>query len=107
MRNIYEAVNQLLSFNDYSQEQLAKYLGVERSTISKWKHNTRYPNTEQFEKLCDLYGIDPFDLLSGKNVTPLKHSFRKNDDVDLEVIANINKIAVALEYMEELVDGKK
>lgn len=40
-----------------TQEDVAKALKVSNKTVSSWENGTSYPNAEQIEKLCELYGM--------------------------------------------------
>lgn len=40
-----------------TQEDVAKALKVSNKTVSSWENGTSYPDAEQIEKLCELYGM--------------------------------------------------
>ena len=42
--------------HELTQGQLAKYLGVGRSTVTRWEGGTAYPKN-QLERLSRLYGV--------------------------------------------------
>ena len=42
--------------NKYTQEQIAKYLGVNQNTISSWENNRTQPKLRHINALCSLYG---------------------------------------------------
>lgn len=50
--------------NDYSQEDLAKKIGVSRQAISKWERDDSIPDLVNGTKLCSLFSITIEDLLN-------------------------------------------
>ena len=48
-----------------SQEEAAEKLNVTRQTISKWETNQSTPDFDKIVPICNLYGIDTNELLSG------------------------------------------
>lgn len=51
--------------NGYSQQQLADYLHLSRSTVEMYEHGKRDPNTETKEALADLFNVN-MDYLFGR-----------------------------------------
>ena len=49
-----------------SQEDLAKYCGVSKSSVSKWENGTTRPSICQLPKIADFYKITIQKLLTGK-----------------------------------------
>lgn len=49
-----------------SQEKLAEYCGVSKSTISKWEQGTSRPSIYQFPQIADFYNITIQKLLTGR-----------------------------------------
>lgn len=45
---------------------LASELGVSYVTVSKWCSNTTQPTLQNINKIAEILGIDPRDLLTGK-----------------------------------------
>ena len=45
---------------------LAEELGVSPITVSRWAQNTSQPDLQTLTNIADLLGIDPRDLLTGK-----------------------------------------
>ncbi len=48
---------------EYTQEEVAKLLMVDRSTISKWESGESLPRAELLPKLAQLYGCTIDELL--------------------------------------------
>lgn len=87
-----------------TQEQLAQYLNVDQSMITKLENGTRSLNVTLIEKICNLFGCTDAYLLGEEDVyIPLNFAFRANSiqAEDLESIAVVNKIVMNLRYMNE------
>lgn len=50
--------------NNYTQENVAEFLGINRSTYSNYETGDREAPWSVLEKLANLYGCDQFDLES-------------------------------------------
>ena len=48
--------------NNYTQENVAEFLGINRSTYSNYETGDREAPWAVLEKLANLYGCDQFDL---------------------------------------------
>ena len=92
-----------------SQGQIAEYLKVDQSYISKFEKNERQFSIDILEKAADLFGC-PINYLTDENSTfsPLPFALRANSVTtdDLETIAVINKLALNLKFMEQLLKGE-
>ena len=88
-----------------TQDQLAQYLGVDQSMITKLENGTRKLNVTLIEKLCSLFGCTA-DYLTGDSdeYIPLNFAFRAGgiQTVDLDSIAAINKIVMNIRCMNEM-----
>lgn len=91
-----------------TQEQLAQYLGVDQSMITKLENGTRKLNVTTIDKLCSLFGCTPA-YLTGENdhYIPLNFAFRASEiqPEDLESIAAVNKIVMNIRQMNEMLGG--
>ena len=89
-----------------TQDQLAKYLDVDQSLITKLENGTRTLSVSLIDKICSLFGCSE-DYLLGKSddYIPLNFAFRANaiQTEDLQSIAAINKIALNIRYMNEMI----
>lgn len=52
------------------QKGAATKLGVSNKTLSKWENGESFPDAEQIEKICKLYGI-PYDNIKFLPSNPL------------------------------------
>ena len=91
--------------NMISQSQIAKYLDVEQSVISKFEKNELLLSVDLLEKSADLFGCSVrvfFEEDVAKS--EMNTVFHKADSTmfELEDLAMINRIALNLMKMEEL-----
>jgi len=99
-------LKQLRKESKITQEQLAKYLDVDQSLITKMENGTRSLNVMLVEKICNLFGCSEAYLMGEDDAyIPLNFAFRSNgiQTEDLESIAMINRIAMNIRYMNEMI----
>lgn len=102
-------LKQLRKKSKITQEQLANYLDVDQSMITKLENGTRNLNVTLIEKICNLFGCSEAYLLGEDDVyIPLNFAFRSNgiQSEDLESIAAINKIVMDIRYMNERLEDE-
>lgn len=88
-----------------NQKQIAEYLNVDQSYISKCEKDERQLSVDSLEKLCALFGCSITDLFEEhKEKKPMTFAFRANmiDGKDLHAISEINKIALNINQMRKL-----
>lgn len=98
-------LKELRTESKLTQEQLAKYLDVDQSLVTKLENGTRSLNVTLLEKICNLFGCsDSYLLGMDDNYVPLSFAFRTKgiQTEDLESIAAINKIILNLRSMNEM-----
>ena len=101
--------NELREGSGFTQTQIAEYLGVDQSYISKCEKNERQFSTDVLEKAAELFGctIDYFVDESSEFVPmPISLRAKSVDEEDLKSIAAMNKIALNLRFMEGLLEGE-
>lgn len=89
-----------------TQEQLAGYLEVDQSFITKLENGTRNLNADLIDKLCSLFGCTEEYLMGeDEEYLPLNFAFRSSavQAEDLQSIAVVNKIAMNLRFMDEMI----
>lgn len=106
--DIGSRIKRLREDSNISQTQIATYLGIDQSMVSKIENGERNPNIELIDKLSVLFGclIDSIEAEEKCN-TSLEIAFRAsiiNND-DLEAIASINRIALNLREMKNILRG--
>ena len=98
-------LKQLRKESKITQEQLANYLDVDQTMITKLENGTRNLNVTLIEKICNLFGCsDTYLMGEDDTYLPLNFAFRSNgiQTEDLESIAAINKIVMDIRYMNEM-----
>lgn len=88
----------------FTQEQIAKCMGVSQSMISKWLSGERNIGTEDFVRFLSILGYSTSDFINGKTTLPLQMSFRGREfkPQDIEAIGVLNKLIANLRLMEEI-----
>lgn len=103
MKNYGSKLKELREEYGYSQEQIARYLNIDQSNLSKIERNIRNLNVNLLEKLCLLYNCTPQYILGeSEEYTSAKIAFRKNKKVDLNVIAKVNETMSYLNLLNKL-----
>lgn len=88
-----------------TQKQLADYLNIDQSYISKIEKGERQLSLDSLTKLSSLFGCS-IEYFVEDNVehSPMTIAFRANglSSEALEIIAVMNKIALNLRFMDQL-----
>lgn len=90
-----------------TQEQMAEYLNLEQSSISKFESGERTISVSNLEKACSLFGIHINDIYKETDdLRALSPAFRKTNLSlsSLEDISNINKIAMNIMEMNAILE---
>lgn len=94
MGTIGSRLKKLRVEHDYSQRQLAEYLEIDQSNLSKIENDKRKLNLVLLDKICNIYNCSPEYLLGEvDNYEKQKIAFKSGRDVDLNVIAKINQLS--------------
>lgn len=62
-----------------SQEAAAALLGVSHQAVGNWESGRSAPSTENFLRLCELYGVSPADLCRGETLSSFPEQSIKKD----------------------------
>lgn len=101
MTNYNERLKSVRKQNRFTQKQVADYLGVDQSFVSKMENGTRSINMTIFDKLCLLYNVTPEYILGESDeYTPIK--YRSDERVDLNAIAKMNEVKSHLKLLRKL-----
>lgn len=107
MNTINERLKNLRENAGLRQKQIADYLGVTQTFISKVESGERNLTVEQLERIVCLYGysLAAFTNMNEK-VQPVQFAFRAQDvsQNDLRAIADIGKIAINSRFMAKLLE---
>lgn len=110
MLRIGEKIKTLREQSGFTQSNLAKYLNVDQSLISKIEKNERSMTSDMLDKLSALFGVSA-ESLNQESIPENRISFALraseiNED-DLETISAINRIALNLNFMTQLLGGRR
>jgi len=90
----------------FSQANVAEFLKVDQSLISKFEKGFRSLQSDMLEKLANLYGakVSDFECAEGIPDQRIKAAYRSNGltTEDLEAIHDIKRIAMNLFFMSDL-----
>lgn len=112
---ISERIFKILNDKHISQSSFAKKVGLSGSTISDWKTKKTNPTTEKIMPICEVLGITPEQLLTGKGID---EDYEENEmektkqdfvitNTDIHIIEDFHGLKEAqkkrlLKYMEAL-----
>ena len=72
-RDIFkENINRLMEQTGCTQQKLADFVGVERTTVSAWMRGKSYPRADVMERISYFFGITLSDLIMPKNERDLE-----------------------------------
>jgi transcriptional regulator with XRE-family HTH domain len=98
---------ELREYNKLSQSQIAEFLNIDQSYISKFETGERKIGVDILEKTCNLFGCTlKYFEDENEKYTPMSIAFRPNSlqKEDLEAIAEINKIALNMAFMNSIIN---
>ena len=87
----------------YTQKQVADFLEIDQSNLSKIELGKRTISMDLIEELCSLFNCsEEYILGESDEYTPSNIAFRKNKKMDLNVIAQINETMGYIKMLREL-----
>lgn len=101
MEKSSDRIKQLRTQQNYTQRQLADYLGISQSLYAKYESGDRNIKLSQLIKLCDVYGCQEEYILYGEGKSENTLMFQ-NKKMDLKTITKMNKICRNLKEMIQL-----
>ena len=105
---VCERLKKLREDNNYTQKQVANYLEIDQSYLSRMEKGTRKIDSTIFDKLCLLYNCSS-DYLLGKSddYTAPKIAYRSDETLDLSAIAKMNQVIGYLELLRMIEEDIK
>jgi len=108
MFRISENIKALREQSGFTQSNLAKYLNVDQSLISKFEKNERSLTSDMLDKLAALFGVTTesfcLESIPANRISFALRASEINED-DLETISAINRIALNSNFMTQLLGG--
>ncbi len=65
-----QTLRQLREERGWTQEQLARRLGVAQGAVSKWERGQRLPSPRRLQALTDLFGVQVSEITFGADEQP-------------------------------------
>lgn len=72
-----EKLQELRKQKGLTQEELAQFLYVSRTAVSKWESGRGYPNIESLKEIAKFFGVTVDQLLSGEEALNLAQEDQK------------------------------
>ena len=107
MDAIYEKLKMMREKAGLRQSQIADYLSVTQTFISKVETGERNLTVDQLESLVNLYGYSLDAFADPEQAAhPIQFAFRAQDicQDDLRSIADIGKIAINSRFMAKILE---
>ncbi len=89
-----ETIRELRKSKNITQNELAEYIFVSRSTIAKWENGGGFPSDANIESLCHFFNITEEQLMGEINKSKQRSIIKK--DKKIYVLSSIIGIAVPL-----------
>ena len=103
VETIGDRIKRLRKMHNFTQEQVANYLGFKQTHIAKLESNNRKLKSSSLNKLCELYNCPKEYILTGiGEYSNEEFKFRSSKDLDLETLANMNRIIRNIKELTEL-----
>ena len=76
-----ERLAELRNKKGTTQDEVASFIGVARTTYANYEQGTREPDIQTLCKLADLYNV-PLDYLLGRSGSPIMETSLSKDESD-------------------------
>lgn len=93
--------------SNLTQAQIASFLNIDQSYVSKFEKGERKLSVDIMEKMCNLFGCTlKYFESEDEKYTPMSIAFRSNSlqNEDLETIAAINKVALNIRFINLMLE---
>lgn len=71
--NLGEQLKKLRESKGFSQEDVAKKIGVTRQAIYKWENDKSYPDIDNLILLSEMYNVTLDELIKGIKISKRKY----------------------------------
>ena len=89
--------------HNFTQKQIADYLGFKQGQIAKLESNDRKLKSSSLNKLCILYNCPKEYIIKGiGEYSKEEFKFRSSKDLDLNTLADMNRIIRNIKELNEL-----
>lgn len=98
---------ELRESSNLTQAQIASFLNIDQSYVSKFEKGERKLSVDILEKMCNLFGCTlKYFESEDEKYTPMSMAFRSNNlqNEDLEAIASINKVALNIRFINLMME---
>ncbi len=103
VETVGDRIKNLRKMHNFTQIQVANYLGFKQTQIAKLESNNRKLKSSSLNKLCELYNCPKEYILTGiGEYSKEEFKFRSSKDLDLETLAKMNRIIRNLKELNEL-----
>lgn len=91
-----------------TQQEVADYMGVSRSTVANWEISRRKPNFIELNKLANKLRVDVNYLVEGEEIQPERDLITRATSVFTDdMISTEDKDAIFQDIMEVYLKGKQ
>lgn len=102
-----EKLQELRKQKGLTQEELAEYLFVSRTAVSKWESGRGYPNIDSLKAIAKFFGVTIDELLSGEELLTLAEKDNKQRQTHVgDLIFGLLDCSVALFFFLPLFGQK-
>lgn len=111
MPSFADRLKALRTERNYSQQLLANYLKISKSSVNMYERGEREPGIEVLESIADLFNVD-MDYLVGRSDIPnrykltIKQAEEKQHETDSSpaepIIKEINELLTQLDYEDRI-----
>jgi transcriptional regulator with XRE-family HTH domain len=74
-----------------TQEEAAKKLGIDHTTISKYENNKSEPDNETLQRLAELYGVSISYLYGENNKRQEENDYKRRLNEEFDKLSKINQ----------------
>lgn len=92
---IGKRIRQLRLSHSWSQNELARRIGVNKSVISFYELGARFPTYDNLLRICDVFGVSTDYLIRGKEIMKMDVDSLPNDQINA-----LRTIITALQHQD-------